>query len=81
MGADQPSTAPDPGRAVSPADTTTIELWIDADGLIRRASGAPQLGAETITVLNTSTEAWIPPYPEADGVLPLTASALVQLGL
>lgn len=58
-----------------------IELWIDGDGLIRQMTGAPQLGANTITVLATSADAWIPDYPSAGAIAPLTASALVDLGI
>lgn len=58
-----------------------IEIWVDGDGLVRQVSGAPQLGAEMITVVRTSADAWIPNYPEPGEIATLTASALVDLGL
>ncbi len=66
----------------APVPTTIeIEVWIDGEGLVRQVTGAPQLGAETITVVRTSSDAWIPDYPTASAIAPLTASALVDLGL
>jgi hypothetical protein len=44
-------------------------------------SGAPQLGADTITVVSTNSAAWVPAYPAPEIVQPLTASALVLLGI
>lgn len=71
-----------PGAATNaPSSTIQIEVWIDGEGLVRQVSGAPQLGAETITVVSTSAEAWIPDYPTASMLSPLTASALVELGI
>ena len=64
-----------------PVGTIAIEIWIDGNGLVRQVTGAPQLGAQTITILRTSAEAWIPQYPTPDEIAPLTASALVELGV
>ncbi len=82
------STAPVPASSVTPASpvppaapTTQIEVWVDGNGLIRQVTGAPQLGAQTITVVTTSAEAWIPEYPTPAEIAPLTASALVDLGI
>ncbi len=63
------------------APTISLEVWIDGDGLVRQVVGAPQLGAETITVVRTTGDAWIPTYPTPAEIAPLTASALVDLGL
>lgn len=73
----QPST-----DATNTVDTATnIEIWVDAQGLVRQVSGAPQLGADTITVVSTNSAAWVPAYPAPELVQPLTASALVRLGI
>jgi len=76
IGVSARAAVPDPAR-----EPTEVEIWVDGSGLVRQISGAPQLGAETITVVETSSEAWVPEFPVLDGVLPLTASALVELGL
>ncbi|MGB3736170.1 MAG: hypothetical protein WA964_14525, partial [Ilumatobacter sp.] len=67
--------------AAGAAPTISLEVWIDGDGLVRQVVGAPQLGAETITVVRTTGDAWIPTYPTPAEIAPLTASALVDLGL
>lgn len=79
-----PQPAAPPAVPVVPPPATgpiQIEVWVDADGLVRQVSGAPQLGAETITVVRTTPEAWIPQYPTPEQIATLTASALVDLGL
>ena len=60
---------------------TSIEVWVDAEGLVRKVSGVPQLGAETITVVRTDGAAWVPNYPAPEFVQPLTAATLVELGI
>lgn len=65
----------------TPSNAITVEIWVDANGLVRRISGAPQLGAQTITVLSTSEEGFVPDFPADELTLPLTASALVELGM
>jgi hypothetical protein len=67
----------DPTRA----GEVQIEIWVDSNGLIRQITGAPQLGAEIITVNSTSEQAYIPTFPGPELVQPLTASALVELGM
>jgi hypothetical protein len=77
-----PPAVPAPAPGVLPAlGPIQIELWIDGNGLVRQVTGAPQLGAETITVMRTSANAWIPDYPTPEEIAPLTASALVDLGI
>ena len=72
----------DPAPGSTPvARSIQFEVWIDGEGLVRQVKGAPQLGAETITILSTSAEPWIPDYPAPEEIAPLTASALVDLGL
>ena len=61
--------------------TTSIEVWVDREGIVRKVSGVPQLGAETITVLRTDETAWVPEYPAPEYVQPLTAASLVELGI
>jgi hypothetical protein len=81
--ADPLTTAPPTavGAAAGPVGTIQIEIWVDSNGLVRQISGAPQLGAEMITVLSTSDQAFVPTFPSQEQVLPLTASALVDLGM
>ncbi|MFN3254109.1 MAG: hypothetical protein ACE37B_00295 [Ilumatobacter sp.] len=75
-------TATEPGAGPTASGTTIeVEVWIDRDGLIRRSHGLPMLGAETITVLETSGDAWIPEYPASEQIGPMTAAALIELGL
>ena len=68
-----------PGEDEDP--TLTLELWVDEAGIVRKSILPMELGAETITVTSLSSEGWEPTFPTPDNVLPLTASALVQLGL
>ncbi len=79
-----PTAAP-PGAAPESEPTTSlvtsIEVWVDSEGLVRKVSGVPQLGAETITVIRTDSAAWVPNYPTPEFVQPLTAATLVELGI
>ena len=61
--------------------TLTMELWVDDAGIVRKSILPAELGAETIVVTSLSPEGWEPVFPTPENVLPLTASALVQLGL
>jgi hypothetical protein len=82
-----PAPAPIPAVPADPAAdpvtslVTSIEVWVDAQGLVRKVSGVPQLGAETITVVRTDGAAWVPNYPSPEFVQPLTAATLVELGI
>ncbi|MEP6300276.1 MAG: hypothetical protein ABJ382_23395, partial [Ilumatobacter sp.] len=77
-----PTEADTSTPAATPGAMIDIELWIDGNGLVRQVTGAPpRLGAETITIVRTSPDSWIPTYPPAEQIAPLTASALVDLGL
>ena len=70
------------GGGDEPADgAVRVEVWIDEAGLVRRVTGAPRLGAEEITVVSTGTEPWAPTYPSEDLVRPLSATALLELGI
>lgn len=75
------AAAPVTNPLTAPGALIDIELWIDGNGLVRQVMGAPGLGAQTITILRTTRDPWIPAYPAADEIAPLTASALVDLGL
>lgn len=90
--ADNPDQIPAPGATVlDPAASepevpvagaaVRMEVWIDGEGLVRQVTGVPSLGADTITIVRTSPDSWIPDYPMASEIAPLTASALVDLGL
>ena len=79
-----PAPPTDPAAPTGPAATsltTSIEVWVDAQGLVRKVSGVPQLGAETITVVRADGAAWVPDYPTPDFVQPLTAATLVELAI
>jgi hypothetical protein len=68
----------------SGADPTTpvsLQMWIDRSGVVRKIVSPPELGGETIFVVWTSPEPWLPAFPGAELVQPLTASALFSLGL
>ena len=67
--------------SVGARGTVGLEIWVDSTGVIRKLTGAPQFGAETITVLGTDSTAWIPQYPSAEMIRPLTADSLVELGI
>lgn len=73
-------TVPVAGDPMS-ANAIQVELWIDRQGVVRRSVGADVLGANSITILETATEAWVPDYPDATLVKPVTAAALIELGL
>ena len=62
-------------------DAVRVEVWIDELGLVRRVTGAPRLGAEEVTVVSTGTEPWAPTYPSEELVQPLSATALLELGI
>lgn len=96
-GLDTPAPAPVDGAATPPSpalapgvtlDVGTdpvgeleVELWVDSAGVVRKSVMPPALGGETITVVSTSPEAWLPVFPTPEMVRPLTASTLFTLGL
>ncbi len=59
----------------------TMEIWIDAAGIVRKSIMPVELGAETITVTSVSSEPWQPIFPTPEMLQPLTASSLLELGL
>ncbi|MEM9515396.1 MAG: hypothetical protein AAGA42_11130 [Actinomycetota bacterium] len=90
-----PAPAPDPLAAppliVLPVGTpdqnelaggepVTVDVWVDDTGIIRHLRTDSALGSETLTVRSTSTEPWVPVFPEESAVQPLTADALLALG-
>lgn len=81
---DPAATLP-PGFAVVPGtDLLTpisFHLWIDDAGIVRKLELPESLGGDTITVTSVSSEGFVPLFPSADTVQPLTASALLGLGL
>jgi hypothetical protein len=81
----EPAVALPAGVMLQPGDdedpTLTVEVWVDDAGIVRKSILPTELGAETITVTSLSPEGWEPVFPTPENVLPLTASALVQLGL
>jgi hypothetical protein len=69
---------------VESADGTTelsMEIWVDATGLVRKSVMPAELGGETITVTSVSPDAFQPIFPTPEGVQPLTAQVLFHLGL
>ena len=73
----------DPSTTTSPdsAAAVQIEIWVDDHGLIRQLITPDTLGGEVVTVTAISPDAWVPEYPPQEEIEPLTASALVKLGL
>lgn len=74
-----------PGITVQPgldgAEGLTMEIWVDDAGIVRKSVMPPQLGGETITITSMSADAWEPVFPTPDTVQPLTAQALLHLGI
>jgi hypothetical protein len=74
-----------PGLFLQPgvdgAPTFEVEIWVDDTGIVRKSILPVELGGETITVTSLSPEPWEPLFPTPDAILPLTASAMFQLGL
>ena len=74
-----------PGLTLQPGldgiENLTMEIWVDASGIIRQSVMPPELGGETITVTSVSGDAWEPPFPTPDAVQPLTTQALFRLGI
>lgn len=81
----EPTVTLPPGVFLQPGPdgeaTLTMELWIDDAGIVRKSILPVELGAETITVTSMSPEGWEPIFPTPDNVVPLTATAVFQLGL
>lgn len=67
--------------AVPSQRSAELEIWVDDAGLVRRASGDLLRGAEAVTVLEVSDQSWLPAYPDPSQLRPLTAAALIELGL
>ena len=73
----------DPVAPPPPADgePVRIELWIDGEGVVRKSVGTEVLGAQSITILETTSDPWIPDYPSEAQVDEITAASLIELGL
>ncbi len=61
-------------------EPVTVDVWVDQTGTVRHLRTDDSLGSETLTIVSTSTEPWIPVFPEEAAVQPLTAEALLALG-
>lgn len=72
---------PPPGGPATGSEPISIELWVDSSGVIRQMVAPDALGGETLTVTSFTSDAWLPEFPLEEQVEPLTASALVELGL
>ena len=81
---------PAPGEFALPASITntpeaiepmTIEMWVDANGLIRKLVEPPSMGGETITVTSLSPDAFTPTFPAPEVVAPGSAEQLVDFAL
>lgn len=70
-----------PNEVFRGAGLIDLELWVDDRGLVRKLVTPEEVGGEVVTVLSTSPDAWLPDYPQREEIEPLTASALVSLGL
>jgi hypothetical protein len=80
-----PAVTLPPGVALQigtdPIETLRIEAWVDSTGVVRKSIMPAALGGETITVTSVSADAWLPPFPTDEMVMPLTAAVLLELGL
>lgn len=56
-----------------------LEVWVDEAGIVRKRTTSTAEGSETVTVLSTSSEPWLPEFPSESDVLPLSATTLVEL--
>lgn len=79
-----------PGEFVLPTSITgsteaivpvTIEIWIDANGMVRKVVEPASMGGETVTVTSISADAFMPAFPEPEVVTPLGATQLLELAL
>ncbi len=78
---DEPvASAPVPPTATT-ATPVRLELWIDARGAIRQLITPDELGGERLTVTMISPDSWIPEFPAPEQIEPITAAAIVKLGL
>lgn len=68
-------------RLVIKVGETPREIWVDDAGIVRKQVVQTTLGTETITVTDVSAEAWLPDFPTAEQIQPMTAAALVELGM
>ncbi len=89
-GLEVPPAAAAPGEFVPPSVVAStpeavapvrVELWVDANGIIRKLIEPAELGGGTLTVVSVSDEAFNPTFPAAEAVVPLTASYLVDFAL
>jgi hypothetical protein len=67
--------------ALDSAERITMEIWVDGTGLVRQSVLPLELGGETITVTSVSADPWEPEFPAPDVIEPLTAEALLHLGI
>ncbi len=85
-----PAVPPLPGEFVPPSSVSgntetigpvTIEVWVDANGMVRKLVEPASMGGRAITVTSLSSDAFIPTFPAPEVVIPLTAGQLVDLAL
>jgi hypothetical protein len=82
-----PTPPPTPGAFVPPTSVSgnsqtiepvTLEIWVDANGMIRKLAEPPSMGGRTITVTSLSSDPFSPTFPAPEVVTPLTAEQLVD---
>jgi len=69
------------GQRTDATAPVRVEVWVDPTGLIRKSILPTELGGETITVSSVSPDEWLPVFPTEDMVRPITAAAMLELGL
>jgi hypothetical protein len=58
-----------------------VEVWVDANGMIRKLVEPESMGGRTVTVTSLSPDGYNPTFPAPEVVTPMTAGQLVALAL
>jgi hypothetical protein len=86
----QPVPPASVGEFVLPASLTatpealepiTVEVWVDANGMIRKLVEPAEISTATVTVTAVSPDPFTPTFPAPEVVSPLNAGQLVDLAL
>lgn len=72
-----------PSMAATPEglEPLTVEVWVDANGMIRKLVEPAEFGNAAVTVTSLSPDAFSPTFPAPEVVTPLTAGQLIDLAL
>ena len=85
-----PPVPPAPGQFVGPTPAAgatepigpvVVELWVDANGMIRKLVEPAAMGGATTTVTELSADAYSPMFPVPEVVTPMAAEQLVAFAL